>query len=483
MMRQQVEFYKELIDNLPVAAVYVLDDKLFLNKKAVELTGYNSEDIACIDDWFAIYGNSGGEVRRVYTEAKQKGFPGTDRVLFPKKNGEVRVFDFTASLTSAVEVWVMIDVTEKILVEERFTVLFEHSTDAHLLFDKTGIVDGNNAAVRMLNAKNKEEILAHHPAYFSPEYQPCGMRSMDKNKLMDKIAHELRYHRFEWMHKKITGEEFLVEVTLNPVSVANKNMLLVVWHDLTDIKEAQKKLEEERSFHCHASKMATLGEMASGIAHEINNPLTIILNKATQITKALEQPEANIAESIKNSQKIVTTVDRISKIVKGLRNFARDGANETYARVSIKSIVTEVLDLCMARFVSNGIQLKLVTLPNESVLDTNILCVCVQIEQVLLNLLNNAHDASINEKSPEVELTVSCENQFVVITVTDSGQGVPVEIRDKIMLPFFTTKEIGKGTGIGLSISKGIIEKHKGQLYLDHAHNRTRFVVKLPIEN
>lgn len=482
-MSHLIDFYRDLIDNLPVAAVYILGETLVLNKKAVELTGYEKDDIKTLDDWFSLYGEKSQEVRDIYENAKKRGFPSTDRVLFTKKNGEIRVFDFNASLNSTLEVWVMIDVTEKILVEERFTVLFEHSTDAHLLFDKSGIVDCNNAAIKMLNAKNKEEILAHHPAYFSPEYQPCGMRSMDKNKIMDKIAHDLKYHRFEWMHKKITGEEFLVEVTLNPVSVANKNMLLVVWHDLTDIKETQKKLEEERSFHFHAVKMATLGEMASGIAHEINNPLTIILNKANQIIKSLDQAEVNTVEAVKSSKKIISTVDRISKIVKGLRNFARDGANENLACISVKAIVTEVLDLCTARFVSNGIQLKLVAHPNDSVLDINVVCVCVQIEQVLLNLLNNAHDATLNGDSPEVELAVSRDGQYIVITVTDSGPGIPLDIRDKIMQPFFTTKEIGKGTGIGLSISKGIMEKHKGELYLDQESERTRFVVKLPIEN
>lgn len=134
-------------------------------------------------------------------------------------------------------------------------------------------------------------------------------------------------------------------------------------------------------------------------------------------------------------------------------------------------------------FRSNGIQLKLVAHPNDSVLDINVVCVCVQIEQVLLNLLNNAHDATLNGDSPEVELAVSRDGQYIVITVTDSGPGIPLDIRDKIMQPFFTTKEIGKGTGIGLSISKGIMEKHKGELYLDQESERTRFVVKLPIEN
>ena len=128
--------------------------------------------------------------------------------------------------------------------EERFRVLFEHSSDAHLLFDETGIVDCNNAAIQMLRCQNKAEVLALHPAVLSPEYQPDGRLSLEKCVEMDATAHRLGYHRFEWIHRKTDGTDFPVEVTLTPVKVAGKATLLVVWHDLTERKLAEDKLRQ-----------------------------------------------------------------------------------------------------------------------------------------------------------------------------------------------------------------------------------------------
>lgn len=474
--------YLDLIENLPVAAVYLIDGKLYLNKKASALTGYGSDDLSTIDDWFKIYGDQESFVRSIYENAKANNFKEINRVVFPKKNGEMAIVDFSASLIPPVEVWVMIDVTEKLLIEERFTVLFDHSTDAHLLFDESGIIDCNNAAVKMLNAKSKEDLLACHPAIFSPEFQPCGTRSLEKNKIMDQLARDRGYHRFEWTHKKLTGEEFLVEVTLNPVLVANKKMLLVVWHDLTDIKEAQKKLEEERSLNFHAAKMATLGEMASGVAHEINNPLTIILNRAQQIDKYLNLVPPNIEESQNSAKKILATVERISKVIKALRNFARDGKEDTLEKTKLEIVISETLDLCQERFATNGISLKLIPLPDSSILNFHISCARIQLEQVFLNILNNAFDAVEGMDNSTVEVQVYKEGtKTICIAIEDSGIGIPKDIKDKIMEPFFTTKAIGKGTGIGLSISKGIIEKHNGQLFLDGTSKNTRFIIKLPL--
>lgn len=131
---------------------------------------------------------------------------------------------------------------EQRAAEERFRVLFEHSSDAHLLFDETGITDCNNAAIQMLLCKDKAEVLALHPAVLSPEYQPDGRRSMEKCLEMDATARQNGYHRFEWIHRKTDGTDFPIEVTLTPVVVAGKETLLVVWHDLTERKRAEEKL-------------------------------------------------------------------------------------------------------------------------------------------------------------------------------------------------------------------------------------------------
>jgi anti-anti-sigma factor len=128
--------------------------------------------------------------------------------------------------------------------QEKFRVLYEYSSDAHLIFDQRGILDCNQATIKMLGGRDKSQILLLHPAQLSPEYQPDGQRSLDKSVEMDRRARESGFHRFEWMHRRLTGEDFPVEVTLTPVMLAEGLALLVVWHDLTAIKAREAALRE-----------------------------------------------------------------------------------------------------------------------------------------------------------------------------------------------------------------------------------------------
>ena len=128
---------------------------------------------------------------------------------------------------------------------EKFRVLFEHSSDAHLIFDGGGIIDCNNAAVIMLRCPDKQQVLRMHPATLSPELQPDGRRSLEKSVEMDRLGRERGYHRFEWMHRRMTGEDFPVEVTLTPVELSSGPALLVVWHELTEIKQREAELRSQ----------------------------------------------------------------------------------------------------------------------------------------------------------------------------------------------------------------------------------------------
>lgn len=128
---------------------------------------------------------------------------------------------------------------------EKFRVLFEHSSDAHLIFDDSGIFDCNKAAVKMLRCADKAQVLRLHPAVLSPELQPDGRRSLEKSVDMDRRARERGYHRFEWMHRRMDGEDFPVEVTLTPVQLSTGPSLLVVWHELTEIKQREAEMQAQ----------------------------------------------------------------------------------------------------------------------------------------------------------------------------------------------------------------------------------------------
>ena len=239
--------------------------------------------------------------------------------------------------------------------------------------------------------------------------------------------------------------------------------------DITDQKMVHLALTQK-------AKMSSLGEMAGGVAHEINNPLAIISGRTRQIRLLSENTQLDAKRLNEELNKIDQTVNRIARIIKGLRSFSRNSDEDPFVSVSTASIVKDTLDLCQERFRNHSIKLHV-----KECIDVSMECKAPQIIQVLLNLLNNAVDAVENTKEPWVELVASQKGDGYFFSVTDSGDGLPKDLAEKIMQPFFTTKDIGKGTGLGLSISKGIVESHSGRLWYNPDSPRTQFVVDLPL--
>lgn len=250
--------------------------------------------------------------------------------------------------------------------------------------------------------------------------------------------------------------------------------VMIITENITELKQSQIKLLE-------TSRLSSLGVMASGVAHEINNPLTIIHGKASLIIRQLKSENPDKEKLLVDAEKIISTAQRIVKIVKGLRTFSRSGEKEPFVDTPIKTLIDDVLEMSKERFKNNNVTLNIL---NESTLSVS--CSITQIGQVLINLLNNSFDAVHGSENPWVEIStdeIEINNQKLVqIKVTDSGNGIPPEVANKLMVPFFTTKGVGKGTGLGLSISKGIIEEHGGRLYIDNNCKNTRFIIELPLK-
>lgn len=243
------------------------------------------------------------------------------------------------------------------------------------------------------------------------------------------------------------------------------------------IRRAQEKLiAEQRSKMAHSSRLSALGEMAAGIAHEINNPLAIIRAKTELILSQLETDRFDRVQIHENLQKVDTTVVRIAKIIAGLRSFARDGESDPFYTVSMQSIVTDALELCQAKFRNHLVKLT-VEMPDEPIF---VECRSVQIAQVLLNLLNNAFDAVKDSQVKMITIQLREKLKHAYVSVSDTGSGISEAIKDKIMQPFFTTKGPGKGTGLGLSLSKGIVESHGGSLAYTCEQGQTSFSILLP---
>lgn len=224
-----------------------------------------------------------------------------------------------------------------------------------------------------------------------------------------------------------------------------------------------------------ASRLSALGEMAGGIAHEINTPLANIALLADQINQIADDPQVNCEELKILSANIENTVARIGKIIQGLRFFSRDGSKDHKDGVSIKKLLDDTLTLCSEKLKHNQIELRL-----KDLSEVQVHCRGVQISQILLNLLSNACDAVSCYPEKWIEISLVQSPQFLELVVTDSGNGISENVRAKLFQPFFTTKGVGKGTGLGLSISKGIAEAHGGTLTFDQNCRNTRFILKLP---
>jgi C4-dicarboxylate-specific signal transduction histidine kinase len=176
------------------------------------------------------------------------------------------------------------------------------------------------------------------------------------------------------------------------------------------------------------------------------------------------------------NERIGGTVARVSRIITGLRAFARDGAKDAPAVVTLRSLVAETLGLCGENLRLRGLELRV----EGDAADVEVSCRPTQIVQILLNLLNNARDAVVGTPSPAIRLLMSADDESAEVRVFDSGLGVPPGLRERIMEPFFTTKPVGRGTGIGLSIARSLAEDNGGMLVLDEREPDTCFVLRLP---
>jgi len=267
----------------------------------------------------------------------------------------------------------------------------------------------------------------------------------------------------------------IVLFALLNVSRANARAERALRLDIAAREQAERELAETRQASIVAAKMAALGEMSANVAHEVNNPIAAILLRAQRLKLLADKERLDKAAVLKTAQEIDGTVERIRRIVDALRFFARQGDEDPMRPEPVREIVNETVQLCAQRFRFRNIGLEVGPIPQE----LQVQCRGGQISLVLINLLSNAYDAVEGAEQRRVRIAVDQHGDEVDIAVTDTGRGIPAEIASRIMEPFFTTKEIGRGTGLGLSLSRGIAEGHGGRLELDPSSPETRFVLTL----
>jgi PAS domain S-box-containing protein len=316
---------------------------------------------------------------------------------------------------------------------------------------------------------NEAELISQQNDIFATDsnivdYFPAIREAVDQGKIWSG----------EIKSKTKSGKNYWIQANFAGLQNENNEIdrFIAICIDVTGNKNTQIQLVQ-------SSKMSSLGEMAGGIAHEINSPLSIIIGKISFLRTLLENGKLEFTQLRPEFELIKDTAFRIAKIIRGLLSFSRDSAQDALVPTHVNQILEDCLALCQEQFEYRGVKIMI-----EEKFEGCIDCRSSQIAQIILNLMHNSLDAveSLPEKWVKISTLERDANQ-VEIRVTDSGKGIKSEIQAKMMQPFFTTKDIGKGTGLGLSVSSGLAQSNQGQLYYDPQAGHTSFVIKLPMNS
>jgi histidine kinase len=354
--------------------------------------------------------------------------------------------------------------------EEKYYNIFNNIPNAVFIVDMElmNILDCNDS-VTSIYGFSKTEIVDH-----------SFMKLFDENE-RESYSRHLKTANVLNQVKQLTknGQIIFVNIHVSPSEYLGRKALLVVTSDIT------KRLIIEQQL-IQASKMATLGEMSAGVAHELNQPLAVIKTASSFFIRKVKKREAINEEVLKTmAQEIDRHVDRASKIINHLREFGRK------AEVMKEPVqVNEAMNRACEMF-DQQLKLREIKVVKELHADLPlVLADANRLEQIFINLLVNARDA-IEEKleradhesaEKAIKLRSFAQDGKVVVEIGDSGIGIPEYIRDKIFEPFFTTKKVGQGTGLGLSISYGIVQDYDGAIRVESKENEgSKFTVTFPV--
>lgn len=265
----------------------------------------------------------------------------------------------------------------------------------------------------------------------------------------------------------------LARTVVSLLELHQKNYALT--EALENLTAANNRIAEQQVLIAYSAKMAALGEISASLAHEINNPLAIVIGHSNLLKTECEMLSIQAPTLARKADSIIKSCNRIAAIIKGLLAFARSSDTDALTWVSLDRILSDVLALSEQRIQADGTTLTLLPWPAGLELK----CRHSGVTEVLLNLLSNARDAVLLGTKQTIEIGATFNNGRARIWVADSGPGVAPNLREKIMTPFFTTKVAGHGTGLGLSISKRIVEAMNGRLEIASDAPQTTFAFYL----
>ena len=368
------------------------------------------------------------------------------------------------------------DLKAKLFKSNKDLIRYRFAIDKASIFtivDRKGKITYINDQFSKISEFSEEELLgSDHRIINSGYHDQKFFEDLWKTISIGKIW------RGEIKNKTKYGKYYWVDTTIVPFidEDGRPYEYIAIRNDITEKKIAEEELEAKRATLVYSEKMASLGLLSSGIAHELGNPLGALRGRMEMLKDQVESGGLNEESVLKTSETVISLVDRMSKIIKGLSSYARDGSADPMQKVSIKKLLEHILDFCEGSISRQNVKLSIDRFDE----DIKISCRETEVEQVFVNLLSNAVDAIKEESDPWVAIHLSEEGGRVLIEFEDSGLGITPDVQKKIFDPFYTTKAVGQGTGLGLSISKSLVENNRGTLSYCLKDDHTCFAVDFP---
>ena len=349
-----------------------------------------------------------------------------------------------------------------ILTEERYRLLFEQSTEPIVITtqDDLRIVGLNPAAARVLGMASEQAQHTSLLQWFAPT--GAALSGAGRGRFWFDSLCKQRLHA---LHRK-DGSQVKVEVVGSAVDFAGETAFQFYLREVTERSRLEQQLRQ-------AEKLSGLGQMVSGVVHELNNPLAV----CSGITDALLEDPALPKQDREYVQIAARECQRAARLLRNFLNLAREGGSEKQP-IKLNEIIRNVVELRRGDFRKQRVDLLLEL--DEQLPDA--LASVDQIQQILIILINNAMQAMIALARPgRLRIATRLQPEAILIVVEDSGPGVPVDLRSKIFEPFFTTKPVGEGTGLGLSLAHTFVLEHHGCILCDDSPlGGARFTVQLP---
>ena len=394
-------------------------------------------------------------------------------------NDCVREREWTDSEMSALELMAMSigDAVERSESEAHVsevirTAMVQASLDAVVVIDEIGsIIEFNPAAERMFGWI-KEEILGKDVLYtlIPPFYRDGHSNGAD---YMAKRGKPMIGRRLETTSMTADGEIFPIELTASQVDVAGRRLILGSIRDMRERRRAEDEINRQRERLHQNEKMAAMGSLLAGVSHELNNPLAVVVAQSTLLHEFASDP------SVKSrAEKVRAAAERCGRIVKSFLGMVRLHPT-AQAETDLNAVIRSALEVTAYGARSSGIQIDTDLAPGVLLVMGD----ADHLTQVAANFLINSQHALNGVPAPRrIKVRTYVDGDNARFSVEDNGGGIPEEIRHRVFESYFTTKPAGVGTGIGLSISKSIVERHKGRVWFEPASpSGARFLVELPL--